>query len=307
MKSADGGILLVDKSEGETSHDVVQKVRRVLGIRKVGHAGTLDPFATGLLVVLVGQSTKLSPFVTAETKVYEAVVHLGVETDTYDKTGKIVRERGLSEIKRGDVEKVLTKFTGEIEQIPPPFSALKIKGKRAYEMARKGEEVKLSPRKVVIYDLTVEEFEPPLLSITLRCSSGTYVRSLASDVGDALGCGAHLNLLRRTQVGAFRVEEAISSSLLKGIGSNDLKARLINPVKALPHMMNVEVNDHLARRIRKGYCPKITELMLQSGSFDEMGSLIKLVCDGQLVAIASVRRSAPEKCTKLVSLKRVFL
>jgi len=306
MENVDGGILLVDKQEGETSHDVVQSVRKALSTRKVGHAGTLDPFATGLLVLLVGRCTKLSAFITEEHKTYEALVRFGVETDTYDKTGKVTRETDPSAIKRQDLEQILSAFTGEIDQVPPPFSAVKVKGRRAYEMARKGKEVELPPRRVFVYELVLEEFEIPFARLRLRCSSGTYVRSLASDLGKLMGCGAHLSELRRTQIGSFHVEQAISSTAILKYSAEALRARLINPIQALAQMAEVEITKSMAEKVRKGYRPTANELGIKPLTSQKNKGFIKLVCDGQLVAVASTRGSSADKTNNVVTLKRVF-
>lgn len=307
MENNLGGILLVDKAEGETSHDVVQKVRRVLGRPKVGHAGTLDPFATGLLVILVGKATKLSGFITAEEKIYEAALRLGIETDTYDKTGKVVRKTDPSSINREMLEEALAKFLGEIEQIPPSFSAIRVNGKRAYEMARKGEEVRLAPRKVTVWELAIKEFRPPRVQVRLRCSSGTYVRSIASDLGKMLGCGAHLEKLRRTGAGKFRVQEAIASSELECLGKRQIIDRLISPVEALGNMAEVDIDRDMAKRIRSGYCPRMEELGISSLELVRKKPFVKLVTEEELVAIGSVEESTPGKSARVLRLKRVLL
>ncbi|MFC1613420.1 tRNA pseudouridine(55) synthase TruB [Patescibacteria group bacterium] len=206
-------LLLIDKPKGITSHDVVDELRKITGIKKIGHAGTLDPMAEGLLVVGIGrESTKKLGSIAKDTKkIYEAKLFLGKETDTYDADGKIVSEiENFLPPSITVIEKFLNKFKGAISQLPPKFSAIKIKGKKAYELARKGEEVKLEPRKITIYNIKILKYCFPILSIEIECSSGTYIRSLAYDIGKELGCGAHLSGLRRTVIGEFNLKNAVN-------------------------------------------------------------------------------------------------
>jgi len=205
--------LLIDKLKGITSHDVVDQLRNITGIKKIGHAGTLDPMAKGLLVVGIGrESTKKLGSISKDTKkTYEAEIFLGRETDTYDADGEIVAETAdCTQPSLVDIKKIVNKFHGEIAQTPPKFSAIKIKGKKAYELARKGEDVKLDPRKITIYSIKILKYSFPNLSIEVECSSGTYIRSLANDIGKELGCGAHLSGLIRTGIGEFKLENAVN-------------------------------------------------------------------------------------------------
>lgn len=193
-----------------TSHDVVAKVRRALGIKKVGHSGTLDPLATGVLVVCVGDATRLSEYAMSTQKVYVARVRLGVETTTYDAEGEIVAQVDAAHITPADVEAALLPFVGEIDQIPPAYSAIKKGGRKLYELARAGETVELEARRVRIDSLRVTEWDLPDCMLEVVCGSGTYIRSLAHDIGAALGVGAHLADLRRTRSGTFKIEDAVS-------------------------------------------------------------------------------------------------
>ncbi|HTK04730.1 MAG TPA: tRNA pseudouridine(55) synthase TruB [Candidatus Eisenbacteria bacterium] len=203
--------MLIDKPEGITSHDVVDRLRRITGVQRIGHAGTLDPFATGLLVVGVGRgATKRLSEVMGQDKVYEATAVLGATSDTQDKTGKITDNR-LQTTDAPSVTEVgeaMVKFVGPLKQVPPMYSAKKIRGEKLYELARRGEEVVRQPVDIVIHELVLLSFEPPKLTFRVRCSSGTYVRTLAHDLGTALGVGAYLSALRRTAIGGFRVEDA---------------------------------------------------------------------------------------------------
>jgi tRNA pseudouridine55 synthase len=209
MKNAISGILVVDKPVGMTSHDVVEIIRKGTNIRRAGHTGTLDPRASGVLVVLIGPAVRLSEFVSASDKRYQAIIRLGSTTDTYDADGRFTGQTeapvSVTETQFNDV---LQHFVGEIEQTPPPYSAVKVQGRKAYEMARQGEEVELAPRKINVFHLEVLEWAPPEVVIDVHCSSGTYVRSLANDLGTELGCGAYLVGLRRTKSGRFTLREA---------------------------------------------------------------------------------------------------
>ena len=203
------GIVVVNKPNGLTSHDVVDKVRKKFRIKKVGHAGTLDPLATGVLVMLIGKTTKLSRQFTSFDKAYRATMKLGVRTDTADTQGKVIATSSFNHITREQVEYALQKFIGGIEQIPPMVSAVRMRGKRLYELARQGIEVTRESRPITIHVLRLERFEPPLVEIYLECSKGTYVRQLADDIGSALGCGACITQIERTKVGEFSIEHSV--------------------------------------------------------------------------------------------------
>jgi len=207
------GILNINKPYGITSHDVVDRVRRLSGQRQVGHAGTLDPLATGVLLVCLGIATRLAEFLMDSPKLYRAHLRLGVTTDTYDAEGTVVAERPV-EVGREDVERALDRFRGPILQVPPMFSALKKGGRPLYRLARRGEIVERAPRPVEIYRLDLVEWSPPDLTLEVLCSPGTYIRSLAHDLGEALGCGAYLVGLVRLASGEFRLEDAVDLETL---------------------------------------------------------------------------------------------
>ncbi|MGI9140947.1 MAG: tRNA pseudouridine(55) synthase TruB [Gemmatimonadaceae bacterium] len=203
------GLLLVDKPAGITSHDVVDRARRAYGERSVGHLGTLDPFATGLLLVLVGRSTRLATFLGIEPKVYEAVISFGAETDTDDSTGEVTRSAPPPA--EADVRAAVVTLTGDIMQVPPAYSAKKVAGKRAYEAARAGEELELAPARVSVHGWDIGSFASDTMAATITCGGGTYIRALARDLGRASGSAAHLASLRRTRIGAFDVSDAVSA------------------------------------------------------------------------------------------------
>ena len=222
----DKNILFINKPAGPTSHDIVDKVRRLTGERRVGHAGTLDPFAEGLLIVLVGrEATKRQSEFMKLTKEYIATLHLGAETDTQDLTGKPIKSKfpppkNNSQIPSlKTVQSILKNFKGEIDQVPPVYSAIKIKGKKAYELARRGEKVELKPRKIKIYDIKILDYKWPLLELKIKCSSGTYIRSLARDIGRTLNTGAYLEKLVRTKIGRYKLKDAINIDPVRSRGA----------------------------------------------------------------------------------------
>lgn len=208
------GILNIDKPEGWTSHDVVARVRRLTGQKRAGHAGTLDPFATGVLLVCLGQATRVSEYLMDAHKLYRARIRFGAATDTFDVTGQITTETGVIP-GRAEIEALLPRFIGQIQQVPPAYSALKIEGQPAYRRARRGEAVELAPRTVEVYEIRLLAWEPPDLELDILCGKGTYIRSLAHDLGLAAGSAAHLVALQRRAVGDLTVEEAVSPAELE--------------------------------------------------------------------------------------------
>ena len=203
-----GAVLNIDKPEGITSFGVVRKIKAWTKCRKVGHAGTLDPMATGVLLVVTGRATKSVSSLVGMEKEYTGVITLGIKTDTDDAEGRIIEKKEVELFPVQVIEDVLKSFEGEIEQIPPMYSAIKVKGRPLYRLARKGEVIERSPRKVVIYSISLDEWNPPSLKLTVRCSKGTYIRALARDVGDILKTGGHLSYLRRTKIGDYKVDDS---------------------------------------------------------------------------------------------------
>ena len=204
------GIIVVDKPSGMTSHDVVLRLRRQLGIKRIGHAGTLDPLATGVLVMLVGEGTKLFSKFEAFDKAYRATLLLGTKTTTADIEGKVTQQAPYEHVTQDQFQKVLQNYRGPLEQLPPMVSAVKVNGKRLYKLARQGIDVKRTPRRIYIHSLELVAFQPPQVKIFLECSKGTYVRKLAEDIGDDLQCGACIEEIQRTKVGPFELKMAIA-------------------------------------------------------------------------------------------------
>lgn len=211
------GIILIDKPAGWTSHDVVARARRITGQRRIGHTGTLDPMATGLLVLCLGQATRLVEYLAGHDKRYTGEIVLGRTTATDDAEGETTRERPVPPVTEGELRELERRFTGQLMQLPPAFSAIKVAGKRAYAIARDGEVPKLEPRAVVVHGLSLARVGPERISVELHCGPGTYVRSLARDMGEALGCGGHLGSLRRLRAGPFRVEDATTLERLEAV------------------------------------------------------------------------------------------
>jgi tRNA pseudouridine55 synthase len=247
------GVIVADKPEGWTSHDVVNKVRRIAGTKKVGHLGTLDPIATGVLPLVIGRATRLAQFYTRNDKVYDVVIRFGYATDSYDRAGAPTSPETYPEITREALEDLLPRFTGEIRQVPPPVSAKKVAGVRAYQLARRNAAVELEPVTVNIYSLQLKEVEGGEARLVAHCSAGTYVRSLAHDLGQLLGCGAHLRDLRRTASGDFGEEHAHRLDELAALASEDrLGEALIPPARLLPEFPTVYVDDLVSGQIRQG-------------------------------------------------------
>ena len=244
------GFLNLDKPAGLTSHDVVARIRRGLAIKKVGHTGTLDPLATGVLVICLGGATRLSEYVMHGTKVYRARIHLGISTTTYDAEGEVMAERDASAITLDAIESALESFQGEIEQVPPMYSAIKQGGRKLYDLARAGEVVERQARSVTIDSLRVLSWTSPELIVEVTCSAGTYIRSLAQDLGEALGTGGHLAGLVRLRSGNFTLEEALDLEAL--LVDDDWQRCLIPPRVALAPMPELKVDSAAAEDLRHG-------------------------------------------------------
>jgi tRNA pseudouridine55 synthase len=229
------GVLLIDKPTGLTSHDVVDRVRRKLKMKRIGHAGTLDPMATGLLIILVGKATKLSQYLMSLDKAYRGTITLGETTNTYDAEGEVMMTKPVPKISQTEVQEVLNSFVGDQYQTPPMFSAVKINGQPLYKMARKGKEVEREPRFIRISRFDITRFELPEVDFSLDCSKGTYVRSLANDIGEKIGCGGYLSALRRSASDRFSIEEAVTLEDFENASSEDISCMLISKKDAMPN------------------------------------------------------------------------
>ncbi|HKJ37899.1 MAG TPA: tRNA pseudouridine(55) synthase TruB [Anaerolineales bacterium] len=280
VKNAISGVLVVDKPVGMTSHDVVQAVRNGTSLRRAGHTGTLDPRASGVLVILVGPAVRLSEYVSASDKRYQAIIRMGGKTDTFDSEGTYTQDEQPLNVTEQQFEDALKTFVGEIEQTPPPYSAVKVQGRKAYEMARKGEEVKLEPRKITVHHLEVLEWAPPEAVIDVHCSSGTYVRSLANDLGEKLGCGAYLVGLRRTKSGRFSLRDAVPlRKLQEAFTAGNWYQYLIPAAEALGDWPAIELSPDDVEGVRHGH-------RVQAAEDAVVGSRIRGVStQGELVSL----------------------
>lgn len=269
------GFLIVDKPQGLTSFDVVARLRQILGVKKIGHTGTLDPLATGILVVAVGKATRLLEYLVGWDKEYEAEVKLGMVSDTYDVEGQVEATDFKGEITLEQVEVVLRDFTGEIEQTPPSFSAVKVAGKKAYELARKGEKVDLKPRRVQVYELEILDFTFPILRLRIRVSKGTYIRSLAHDLGQKLGCGAVLQGLKRTAVGRFELGQAQTLDEIEEKGPGWIALEEI--MEGFPRL---DLTEEEVKKVKVGQSFRL----IQAGMIEKSGKTEKLSEPGGKVA-----------------------
>jgi len=303
------GIVVIDKPSGKTSHDVVEYVKKALSVKKAGHTGTLDPMATGVLPVCINEATKLVQFFTMDTKDYTATMLLGVRSDTQDLEGTII-SRDDSYVSVHDIENVMYRFVGRIEQVPPRYSAIKFRGKSLYKWARKGVTIDPPSRSVEIFQIVIREVKLPYVTFSMSCSKGTYIRTLCSDIGDILGCGACLAGLRRTRSGCFSESSAV---LLDGsIKNNIAPEHIISLVDALPSFPSMYIDHAFAKKLREGYQP-IGEIFRKYHipSLAE-GDMIKFMDDdNNLVSIAKMLYASDQINTlddkrQVVKILRIF-
>ncbi len=278
------GILNINKAVGMTSHDVVAKVRRLLKQKRVGHTGTLDPLASGVLPICVGQATRVAEYLSESGKAYLAEIVFGAVTDTCDAEGTTIRTADASQLTLAQIEAALPHFLGEQMQVPPRYSAIKLKGQPAYRLARAGEEVALEPRPVTIHHLDIRAWQPPRLTLAVECSKGTYIRSLAYDLGERLGCGAYLAALIRTRSGPFTLSESITIEQLAEAIENGNLAAYLHPIdSALQQYPALYLDTATAIGARHGNAFHLAS----SGEMPEPGQLARVYApDGQLLAIA---------------------
>lgn len=287
------GVLVIDKPLGPTSHDIVAKVRRALKIDKVGHTGTLDPMASGVLPLVLGKGTKLARYLSGSTKTYQATICLGVTTETLDAEGEVVQRRDV-DVTQADIDRVLEQFRGEISQVPPMYSAKKIDGQKLYQLARKGVEIAREAKQVTVLHLHCGGYQAPELHFEVACTAGTYVRVLAQDIGEALGCGAYLKALRRTQAGPFSLSQSIT-----------LDAALEDPAAALTHVVplscalselpRIDVPADIARMIALGHQLSVADLrVLDTPDFGLDEALTLGLDGGEVIAVARAQMGSDE-------------
>lgn len=276
------GVLVIDKPQGPTSFDVVKKVRALLRVPKVGHTGTLDPMATGVLPLCIGDATRIAGFIIEGDKAYDATLKLGVTTDTLDAEGQIVARREVPELTGDSIEAAFARLRGTYDQVPPMYSAVKVGGKRLYELARAGQEVERAARRVTVHELVLRDYSRDTLTFSVRASKGFFVRVLAEQIGEALGCGAHLISLRRTKSGPFTLQQALGLERVEALvrtAPAELAAQLVSPEEALSELPSVQVSEQEAARVANGVP---LEVKAEAGRVRVMGP------SGQLLAVAEV-------------------
>ncbi|MDD3579565.1 MAG: tRNA pseudouridine(55) synthase TruB [Desulfobacca sp.] len=302
MKPAGQGIIVIDKPAGISSFGVVKAVRRILKVKKIGHLGTLDPFATGVLPLCLNEATKLVPFLIEESKTYQATLRLGAETDTQDLGGNIIKEcPDLPEVDH--IVPVIKSFEGEQCQVPPMYSALRYQGQRLYHLARQGLTLEVNPRRITIYRLAIGDISLPEVTFTVTCSKGTYIRTLAADIGRQLGCGAYLRALRRLQVGPFSLSQALALPERDDPQAPEkLWSHLIPLADALPNWQAIAVSDQEAQRLRQGQ--NLQEWPGQAAyQWRPVGERVRVLQGRELVAVAEL---SGEPCQPALSPIRVF-
>ena len=271
------GVLNLNKPAGMTSHDVVDAVRKILGVRRVGHTGTLDPQATGVLPLCVGRATRIAQYLTQADKEYVMTLRLGITTDTLDAAGRETGRVAELRVRREELEAVLPRFVGEIQQVPPIFSAKKYQGERLYRLARRGQVVERRPVTVRVHSLELLEFSPPFVRMRATCSKGTYARSLCDDIGRALGCGGHLYALTRTRAGRFTLEGILTLEELEArVREGRLSEALISVAEALAHLPAVRVAPESGRRILHGG-PVTAAMVVQFPPQTDRGTLVRVL------------------------------
>lgn len=298
------GILLIDKPAGMTSHDVVRRVRRLYKTRRVGHTGTLDPMATGVLVVAVGEGTRIVEFLMEGRKSYRATLKLGETTDTQDAEGRVVAQADWSTVTESTVRQVFAALTGPQEQLPPMYSALKQNGVALHTLARQGIEVERTPRSIEIYALRILAIDLPFVTFEVDCSKGSYVRTLAHDAGVMIGPGAHLTALRRIENSGFRDRDCLSLETLELTPTHELAGLLLDIAAALPGWPKLQIDGLPLTRLRNGIPPVLDEVA--PGQDLREGSQVQLFDRGQLVALARVDSSRINEKRGDFELLRVF-
>jgi tRNA pseudouridine55 synthase len=286
------GILSVNKPEGQTSAQVVAKIKNALNAKKVGHTGTLDPFATGIVICCINQATKLSQFFLEGDKTYEGVLHLGIATDTQDRTGKTIYQQD-PKCSEHDISEAFKQFTGTIEQSPPTFSALKHKGEPLYRLARKGQPVQKPPRQVHIYELVILSINIPFIKFKLKCSSGTYVRTICADIGQRLGCGGHLKELIRVESCGYTLDDTLTYEQIAEMASQKkLKSNIVPVANVLKNVPKIVATPDIKKRILNG--KKILKSNFSQDNLNQENILQIITPDNILLAVIRYQEMSEE-------------
>ncbi len=314
MKNGIYGALNINKPPGITSHDAVDRVRKLLKAKKVGHTGTLDPDASGVLPICIGKATRMSQYLLEADKEYHLIAKLGETTDTQDAGGQILETKDWRGVTQAAVRQIIQRFIGQIEQIPPMYSACKHNGKRLYQLARQGQWVERKPRRVVIHSLKLVSMELPLITLDVSCSKGTYMRTLCADVGELLGCGAHLHKLVRTRCGQFTIEQAVLlAELPKLIAEDRLMEKLYALDQILAHLPAITIDEESTHRVGLGSPVLVSGILAVSSEAIAQGAKVRLYnCAGKLLAIGEssldfVRAHTPERHKIAFRPKRVLV
>ena len=280
------GIIVVNKPQNWTSHDCVAVMRKVTGIKRIGHTGTLDPMATGVLPICIGTATRIMEYMDLDWKTYRASLKLGIITDTEDIWGEVLEEKTTENITEKDIIKVINEFRGEIEQIPPKYSALKVNGKKLYEYARAGQEVKIKSRKIIIKDIIINSIDVNLVDFTVTCSKGTYIRTICSDIGKKLGCGATMVSLVRTESGIFRIEDALDIENIKEMSKEEVFKNLIDTDVPLVHFGKIKLNNKKAKDFVNGKKLKRFEFEIVDDSNHQ--EMYNIYYDNEFLGVAKI-------------------
>lgn len=301
------GFLVVDKPAGLTSHDVVNRIRRITCQKKAGHTGTLDPFATGVLPVALGEATKAIPFLDESLKDYKAVLRLGISTDTQDCTGTVMAEKEWRQIAPQQLSAVISSFVGEQRQQPPMYSAVKHQGTPLYKLARKGMTVERKTREIIVHSIVLDDISLPDVIITVRCSRGTYIRTLAHDIGEKLGCGGALLELQRTMTGPFTIMQALSLEQIEALAvAGELSSRVISPLEALANLEELPLTQKGAASVSHGIVPAMEDIATMPADPLCPGLRVKLTAEAKLLAVAEITREVPANTSNFMRFMRVF-
>ncbi|KXZ39816.1 tRNA pseudouridine55 synthase [Alkalithermobacter thermoalcaliphilus JW-YL-7 = DSM 7308] len=288
------GIINILKPTGMTSHDVVKEIKKITNIKKVGHTGTLDPNAAGVLPICIGKATKVSEFLLNKEKIYRAELTLGIETDTYDSFGNILSRKDISSISENDILTAFKQFKGEILQVPPIYSAIKVKGKKLYELARQGiDNIDVKPRKVFIKKIDVLNIDKNKVLFDLVCSKGTYVRSICKDIGDELGCGGHMSFLLRTSSGPFNLKNSVTLENLKKHLNRDIREYLFNIDFCLKDYKRINLKESALKSFINGATVSEKGIITSENYFRLEDELVRVYCDNIFYGIAKVTSKNP--------------
>ncbi len=290
------GILLCDKPYGISSHDLINSLRNVIGQKRIGHIGTLDPRATGLMIVCLGRATKIAQFLVDIDKTYDAEIHLGVRSTTYDSEG-IIENSETSEIPQlsdSDIIKILSEFKGKIVQKVPAFSAVKIGGQRLYKLARMGKNIETPEREVEIKNIELTKYVSPVITFTVTCSKGTYIRTLANDIGERIGCGAYLSRLNRTKVGNFQLSEALNINEINHYRQAGALRRYIKPIESILPFPSIKVSEDFSPAILTGRPVRSRDIVDISGQFAVEDFISLMDCSGRIMAVGKAEANSSE-------------